>query len=759
MIMFSNKVLSGVKDDDIFVMEQEPADFWKGVHEIGSFCFYNFNINSIEVPNGVSAVGLGAFSGCKNLKNIYLPKSLRFIGSSAFENCEQLQSIEICGKVKSINPCTFKECYNLTSVILPQQCESIEISAFQNCVKLQVVFMNNKVKNISEFAFENCKMLKSIEMPKSLEKIGVMAFSGCSNLQEAILPNGVEEIENGAFQHCTNLEYVYIPKTVSYWGEHVFRGCQLPHLYVNKDKSFELSRTELKDNSDAKHYDLTNCFAVLSDFEFSGEMVSHGKEKIDEIKIYSQVCNAVINHKIKLTTSFVLKLQKAGQLDKFCNSNFKFYKQIQSLIKGGIEPDNLTGLLTFAYDIGCFSNDEGLAQRATEWLKERIIKEELQVSQFSRQFNEWQASGENREFSEFILGKSNNEDITIFQQLRQDPDFVNLFKRIHEEYCDCDSSLRPGGRFRNADGKLMFAIAHKYLDDKSEEHTKRKDRVPTVELFKEYFKNVAFSQVYNEEEVGIATELSKWSGMTQSDFVDAKRIMKEYHHNNMPANILGFHLRDISADIESYKFQTQKLAAEGLEFAKNMMQTLEFQATKEFTFDWLEKNDPMNFCLGLYCNCCATLSGVGYGIMRSNFVNPNIQNLVIKSKNGVPVAKSTAFVNRDEGYVVFNTIEVANQITDKQKDLIYEEFLLGVDAFARAYNKQNPSNPIKIMTVGMNVNKLEDQIIKTKTKTATKKGIYFDIYGAYLQDYQGDWEKKEQYKLWDIKEDGGKEHD
>ena len=63
------------------------------------------------------------------------------------------------------------------------------------------------------------------------------------------------------------------------------------------------------------------------------------------------------------------------------------------------------------------------------------------------------------------------------------------------------------------------------------------------------------------------------------------------------------------------------------------------------------------------------------------------------------------------------------------------------------------------MTVGMNVNKLEDQIIKTKTKTATKKGIYFDIYGSYLQDYQGDWEKKEQYKLWDIKEDGGKEHD
>ena len=39
------------------------------------------------------------------------------------------------------------------------------------------------------------------------------------------------------------------------------------------------------------------------------------------------------------------------------------------------------------------------------------------------------------------------------------------------------------------------------------------------------------------------------------------------------------------------------------------------------------------------------------------------------------------------------------------------------------------------------------------------KGIYFDIYGSYLHDYQGDREIKEQYKLWDIKEDGGKEHD
>lgn len=166
----------------------------------------------------------------------------------------------------------------------------------------------------------------------------------------------------------------------------------------------------------------------------------------------------------------------------------------------------------------------------------------------------------------------------------------------------------------------------------------------------------------------------------------------------------------------------------------------------------------MNFCLGYYCNCCATLENVGYGILRSNFVNPNVQNLVIKTQNGLPVAKSTAFINKNEGYVVFNTIKVADAMTEDQKDAIYAEFLLGIDAFACEYNKQHPKNPIKVMTVGMSYNDLHKQIEETKRKTKAKRGLDFASYGTLFLGYEGDWEKPDgQYKLWDIKDSGGKD--
>lgn len=71
-----------------------------------------------------------------------------------------------------------------------------------------------------------------------------------------------------------------------------------------------------------------------------------------------------------------------------------------------IDADDLCGLLTFAYDIGCFSKDNNLAQKASEWLKERIATAEIRFNQMPRRFGGWRALGENAEFSDFIFGKS-----------------------------------------------------------------------------------------------------------------------------------------------------------------------------------------------------------------------------------------------------------------------------------------------------------------------------------------------------------------
>ena len=750
--MVKKSVLTHLTYEDVCELKNNSSVFWKGIKEIGDYGFQGLDICEIDVPNPVQKVGVGAFSDCFSLKRVFLSKSLKLLGSSTFENCEQLQSVENLGNIKSIENNTFLNCYNLTKVEIPQSCQTLGMGAFQNCINLQNVNLSENIATISSSAFKNCQSLKSVDLPKSLKKIGATAFAGCVNLEEIIIPDGVEEIDDRAFEECESLAYVFAPNSIYYWGNDVFENCSLRHIYANQDKSFEFSAKNLFGRLNSKHYDLTNCYENIIDFKFSGDMITYGKDGFNEIETYVKVAAVAAKNHIKLSSTFIAKLRQERKIEDFCSSNFKFFRQIYDMANNEIDADDLCGLLTFAYDIGCFSKDNNLAQKASEWLKERIATAEIRFNQMSRRFGSWRALGENAEFSDFIFGKSKNENITIFDQIRSEPDNINLFKRIYDEFCDNDSSLRPGGRFRDENGKLKFAVVHYYVDALGKSHAKRKDRVPTVALFKEFFDKVAFCEVEDEESRQIATELSKWSGMHQNDFIEAKKIMEEYHNNSIPANILGFHLHDLTKDVDNYKNQTQKLVEEGLSTAKEIANSLGNEVAKEFSFDWLEKNDPMNFCLGYYCNCCATLANVGYGILRSNFVDPNIQNLVIKSKNGEPVAKATAFVNREQGYVVFNTISVSNRVSEQQKDEIYDEFLLGVDAFAKAYNKQNPSNPIKVITVGMSNNALQEQIKKTKQKTRAKQGVDFAQFGSYLLSYQGDWSKKGgQYKLWDIK--------
>lgn len=53
------------------------------------------NIENIKVEEGITTVGLNAFNGFKNLKNIELPQSLRAIRPGGLENCTSLENLTI----------------------------------------------------------------------------------------------------------------------------------------------------------------------------------------------------------------------------------------------------------------------------------------------------------------------------------------------------------------------------------------------------------------------------------------------------------------------------------------------------------------------------------------------------------------------------------------------------------------------------------------------------------------------------------------
>jgi len=151
--------------------------------------------------------------------------------------------------------------------------------------------------------------------------------------------------------------------------------------------------------------------------------------------------------------------------------------------------------------------------------------------------------------------------------------------------------------------------------------------------------------------------------------------------------------------------------------------------------------------LGKYCSCCSHLEGAGDSITKASILHPDCQNLVIINDKGVIIAKSTLYINRKQGYGVFNTIEINDDVrVVEKKEYIYEKFMQAVNDFAERYNQINSDIPLKYITVGVRMNKLGDLIRKNKEKIRCFRGVDFREYGSY----EGDWHEG-QYTVWKAK--------
>ena len=241
----------------------------------------NTQIRSVEIKNGVTSIGVTAFSGCTGLTSITIPDSVISIGSAAFSGCTGLTSITIpdsvisieyyaffgCtgltsitipDSVTSIEYCAFSGCTGLTNITIPDSVTSIERGAFDSCTGLtdltvspnnpvyfsagncviekesrslifgcknSVIPSDGSVTNIGDFAFYGCTGLTSITIPSSVTSIGDWAFSGCTGLTNITIPDSVTNIGYRAFYFSSGLTSITIPNSVTYIGYEAFSGC------------------------------------------------------------------------------------------------------------------------------------------------------------------------------------------------------------------------------------------------------------------------------------------------------------------------------------------------------------------------------------------------------------------------------------------------------------------------------------------------------------------------------------------------------
>ena len=163
------------------------------------------------IPNSVTSIGEGAFSGYSSLTNINIPNSVTVIGELAFDGCIGLTAINIPNSVTTIGEGAFSDCSNLTSISVVS--DNPKYDSRNNC--------NAIIETTTNTLIAGCK---NTTIPKSVTVIGELAFSGCTSLTAINIPNSVTSIGRSAFYGCSSLTNINIPNSVSSIGFEAFNG-------------------------------------------------------------------------------------------------------------------------------------------------------------------------------------------------------------------------------------------------------------------------------------------------------------------------------------------------------------------------------------------------------------------------------------------------------------------------------------------------------------------------------------------------------
>ena len=249
-------------------------------------------MTALTVPDGVTAIGEYAFSGCTALESVTIPTSLTEISNFAFNsktlkkvqykgtlaqwcqagnywplvkyadiiklsdvsNLKTMTELTVPDGVTGIYDSVFKGLSSLESVIIPASVKYINSTAFEDCTSLKKVQykgtlaqwcqINNSrsligyAKSISLSDVENLKTMTVLSIPKGVKKVGYGAFEGFRSLESVTIPEGVTEIGSNAFSGCTALDGVTIPASVTEIGSNAFKNC--PNLIAQFGGTQEL---------------------------------------------------------------------------------------------------------------------------------------------------------------------------------------------------------------------------------------------------------------------------------------------------------------------------------------------------------------------------------------------------------------------------------------------------------------------------------------------------------------------------------------
>lgn len=652
-----------------------------------------------------------ALSDCKNIKKIIFPKqNFSSIYEGALSNCD-LAEIDVPGCVTKISPSALP---NGVTVNFENGL------SFNNFVSLEI---NDKYsKNYKLYTLSDGTYV--IEQGDTITKLTTNDIRKACSKAEEIENNPVLYLDfmNGLFKNDLAIKQFFngiLIKNMSLKNREIFLKS------INKEDTFALdilknSRLLANDNYATKELlekeNFTNCLKYIEllrkynltdeafcnkvlmayyDPSYLEKLINNNYKNLERILRNGRILELDETTVIEEKPTFIKYIFEENALETFINymddfqlkdgflfdKNFvsiantplvkKFFKNYNANLKRLVKSsevlkndstahDNLVDLFKLLKVMGCFEEDGKIKQKSSTFITEKIFAEKL-------------PNGENNSYR--IVGDDIHR-VFDFTSIRADFDleFVNFFienykELIEEERTKAGFIQRVYTNFRR--------ISETTTSDRGHQ---RKLKV-TIKKCRDFLNTMKFDEVEDDEKE-FASLIGEWFDENKI-WIRAKEIAKEAVF--APRNIFT----EVNYDDEGK-----------ISYDYNPEHDLKEEIRPDFSYEWLPKQDYDNYILGKYCSCCAHLDGAGAGIMRASIILDNCQNLVIRNAKGRIIAKSTLYVNKNEGYAVFNNVEASlNQRSKEDCMNIYNAFLRGAGAFLETYNK-NHETPIQEMLIG-----------------------------------------------------------
>jgi hypothetical protein len=198
---------------------------------------------SYTIPDGVTAIGEEAFTGCGGLTNIGVPASVNSVGDEAFMNCRSLTRIMVDAgnaEYSSVNGVLFDAGQDTLvaypgglagGYAIPDGTTNVGDYAFAECLGLTSVTMPGSLRSIGNGSFSSCTGITGVSFPAGVTNLGSYAFEFCSGLSAAYFAGNAPAADATVFYGDNNLAVYYLPGTTG-WGA-TFGGSPAVGLFFN----------------------------------------------------------------------------------------------------------------------------------------------------------------------------------------------------------------------------------------------------------------------------------------------------------------------------------------------------------------------------------------------------------------------------------------------------------------------------------------------------------------------------------------------